>query len=99
MRIGGALDLAVHKHPNARILELGGLDGTTAFMMNILRASSSLRRFRTYIKGYFAEDGELQGSEITLTGDTIGEVSREVVTMQETQFDILLLCSVRREPP
>ena len=98
IRIGGALDLAVHKQPNARILELGGLDGTTTLMMNILHASS-LRRFGTYVKGSFSENGELQGSEITFTGDTDGDAGREVAIMQETKFDILLLCSVRRRSP
>ena len=94
-RLAGLLDLAVHKRPSMRILELGGGPETKNLFMNVMHAESQLRRFSSYFRGFFSFKGELLGSEIPLgIADDEGSSGVTESISKGQEFDLVIISTV-----
>lgn len=95
LRMAGALDLVAHKKSNLKILELGGSLSLTQVILSTLKADSPLRRFETYTKGYFNNEGVLLGSNVLHIEDLNDDYTSKASTIpQDQKFDAVVFGSV-----
>ncbi|XXH01662.1 hypothetical protein Hte_008022 [Hypoxylon texense] len=89
VKFGGMIDLLVHKHPRAHILELGNEshDLTTA-ILDLLHSRSDFKRFSTYSTASFDRDGCLSGSLVNLE---TGQRSGKQAELEKGGFDLVLI--------
>lgn len=94
-RLAGALDLLSHKNPNSRILEIGSENSfETADLLRFLHAGSSLKRFKSYTKGYITDCGKLVGRDVQ-SASQLPTSKIDSYDIQETsKWDIVLMPSV-----
>ncbi|PYI01585.1 polyketide synthase [Aspergillus sclerotiicarbonarius CBS 121057] len=95
LRLAGALDLICHKRPDSNILHFTNQSRIAEFIVTLLRAESSLRRFGTYFQGSFSESGELLGKEAFKEGQ---RDSSATSIDQGTTFDVILIDRVSPSP-
>ena len=85
-----ALDMALHKNPNASILDLGaGHENLTRSILDSLRLNKSSRRCKSYVQASSNKDGGLLGTEMSSSDEAVPSSMSE-----GTKCDILLLPNV-----
>ncbi|KAI0392744.1 reducing type I polyketide synthase 10 [Xylariaceae sp. FL0594] len=89
-RLGGVIDLLVHKEPRARILELGNDDHMlTATLLDLMSTQSDFKRFLSYTTASFDPKGSLMGGPVEVE---TGQRSSCATAVSET-FDLVLIPS------
>ena len=93
LTFGGALDLLVHKEPQARILELeNGDNELTAFLLDVASSHSDFRRFSAYSTGSFDTGGSIKGG---LVDPVTTQRSPEPTDLSNSVFDLILVPTVQ----
>ncbi|KAJ2996419.1 hypothetical protein NUW58_g976 [Xylaria curta] len=93
LKLGGALDLLVHKEPQARILELGNENNElTTFLLSIVSSHSEFRRFSSYSTGYFNSYGSIIGGPVD---PATGQRSSELVDLSSSLFNLILVVAAQ----
>ncbi|KAI1813021.1 reducing type I polyketide synthase 10 [Poronia punctata] len=90
-RLGGVLDLVVHKEPRARILELGNEDHMlTATLLDLMSTRSDFKRFLSYTTASLDAEGSLLGGPVDVA---TGQRSASPSYLAESSFDLVLIPS------
>ncbi|TGJ85285.1 hypothetical protein E0Z10_g3506 [Xylaria hypoxylon] len=87
IRVAGALDLCLHRTPNARVLLLSEREDARRPFLGVLRAGSPLRRFDTFTQATFT-NGNLSGIENSST-ELENEITDEPI-LADTKFDLVI---------
>ncbi|KAF9728924.1 Type I Iterative PKS [Paraphaeosphaeria minitans] len=88
IRLGAMLDLAVHKTPRVRILELGNdIHDISLAVLDLLASKSEFKRFSSYTTASFSDDGSLRGNLVDLE---IGERS-EPGALEGQEYQVILI--------
>ena len=88
LKMGGMLDLLVHKNPRIRILEVGNdSHDLTLAVLDMLAYKGDLKRLVTYSTSSFAENGTLSGGPVDLE---TGERCAKSTTLDK-EFDLVLI--------
>jgi len=89
-RLGGVVDLLVHKEPRQRILELGNDDHMlTATLLDLMSTQSDFKRFLSYTTASFDLNGLLLGGPVDLE---TGQRSCGANALSD-KFDLVLIPS------
>ena len=91
LKMGGMLDLLVHKNPRIRILEVGNdSHDLTLAVLDMLAYQGDLKRLVTYSTASLAQNGTLSGGPVDLeTGERCAKA-----TVLDKEFDLVLIPGV-----
>lgn len=100
-RLAGGLDLITHENPRLRILELGYQNSNiTASFLSTLDASTSLKRFQSYVQASITEEGDLAGRELSSIIQHSEEENKSNKLGNNVMFDVIVFTQVgHRKPP
>ncbi|QKX55823.1 uncharacterized protein TRUGW13939_02921 [Talaromyces rugulosus] len=91
-QFAGTIDLLSHSNPRLRILELGTGDiRYSALLLDLLRADSSLRHFRTYDKAELADDGRILGGKVQDISELEQWETQKSEIKSDAAFDALII--------
>ncbi|PKX88903.1 type I polyketide synthase [Aspergillus novofumigatus IBT 16806] len=82
------VDIISHKNPRLQILDATNSDDLAAKFLDVLRVDNAFKRFRSYARGQFSEEGELS-LEIVDGKQPLGE-GKQVKPSGQEKYDLVI---------
>ncbi|KAL2867458.1 type I polyketide synthase [Aspergillus lucknowensis] len=88
-QFAATVDILSHKNPRLRILDVTNSDELTAQCLDILRSENAFKRFKSYAKGYLAEEDDLV-FEIFDSKQPLGE-GKLIKSTGKEEYDLIII--------